>query len=260
MVGPGASLKSGNDPFLVSRPGALQRVCVTLHGVVATVNLKSKQATPCFYRLAHGQGLRIARVVPVVEVHHVLSDIRLLTDQLEVESTTQNTEHRRHIHALLMQSARQQNVLVLVVAHDHEVWLDALDTQGNVGEVASGVGMFDDLCHLHIDTGKAVGKQLSCARAELRLLVYQNRGLGDTASRPINFAQAHNGIVHALAKARRQPEHILKSASDDLVGYAYVNHERRVVLGCSLSGWQRNGAGEAAHISGHTRLVQTLHL
>ena len=196
----------------------------------------------------------------MVEVHHVLSDVRLLTDELEVESTTQHTEHRRHINALLMQGARQQNVLILVVAHDHQIWLYALDTQSHVGEIASGVGVFDDLCHLHIDARKAVGKQLGRTRTELRLLVHQNRGLGHTACGLVNFAQAHNGIVHALAKARRQPEHILEPAPNDLVGDANVNHKRGVVLGCGLCGRECNCAGEAAHISRHTCLMQALHL
>jgi hypothetical protein len=56
-------------------------------------------------------------------------DIGLLLDQLEVEAAPEHAEHAGQVDLLLVEGAGQQHVFVLVVAHDHDVGLEALDAQ-----------------------------------------------------------------------------------------------------------------------------------
>ena len=258
VISPGAGLQGSDDLFLVGSAGTLQRVGIELDRVVAAVDLEGKQGAFVGCALAQIGRFGITRVKPVVEVHHVLSHIRLLLHQLVVEAAAEHAEHRRQIDLLLMQSARQQNILVLVVAHDHHIGAQAADAQGHIGEVAGRVGMLDDLGHLDTDAGEFASQQLGSAGAELGLLMHQHGLLGDAASGLVDLTQAFNGVIDALAKARGEAKNILQAAIDDVVGHAHIDHEGRVVLGCCLGGRQRDGAGEASDIGGHALLMQAL--
>ena len=258
MIGPGAGLECGDDLFLVGRTGTLQRIGVELDRVVAAIDLEGEQGALVGRALAQIGRFGVARVEPVVEVHHVLGHIRLLLHQLVVEAAAQHAEHGRQIHLLLMQGTGQQHILILVVAHDHHVGAQAANAQGHVGEVARGVGVLDDLGHLDADAGQLASQQLGRAGTELRLLMHQNRLLGHAAGGLVDLTETLDGVVDALAKARGQAEDVLQATVDDVVRHAHVNEEGRVVLGRGLRCRQGDRAGEAAHIGGHAVLVQTL--
>ena len=147
-----------------------------------------------------------------------------------------------------MHGARQQHVFVLVVAHDHQIRLEALDAQGHVGEVTRGVGMLDDLSHLDIDRRQLTGQQLGGARAELGLFMYQHGRLGNAAGSFVDFTQCNDGVFSALAKTGCQAENVFQATADDQVGHANVDQERRVVFGSCLRSGQSDRTGKAAYI------------
>ena len=60
-----------------------------------------------------------------------------------------------------------------------------------------------------------------------------------------------DGELRDLAVARREAECVGQAAADDLVGYAHVDHVRRVCLGRFLRGGQRDGRGIARHDAVH---------
>ena len=194
----------------------------------------------------------------MVEVHHVLRHIGLLFDQLVVEAAAQHAEHARQIDLLLVDGACDQHIFVLVVAHDHDIGLDGLDAQHQVGEVTRWGGVWQHLFHLKSDAREFGIEQLGGAGAELGVFVHDHGGLGYAAGSLVHLGQAGKGIVHTLAVARGQAEHVFQAAADQRVRHADVDQERGVVLGGSLGGGQRNTAGKAAHIGRDAVLLHAL--
>ena len=148
----------------------------------------------------------------MVEVHHVLGHVRLLFHQLVVEATAEHAEHADQVNLLLVQGAGHQHILVLVVAHDHDVGFDRLDAQHQVGEVARGRGVLQDFLDFNPDSGELARQHLGRAGAELGVLVHDDGCFGDAACCLVDFGQTAERVIHAFAIARCQAKHILQAA------------------------------------------------
>ena len=90
--------------------------------------------------------------------------------------------------------------------------------------------------------------------------MHQDHALGHATGGLVDFSQTGKGIVHALAIAWGQAEHVFQATAGDGIRHAHVDHERRVVLGRSLGGGQGDGAGKATHVGRHRVLLQALDL